>query len=147
MNLNEAIETLNHIVKENPDKKTGLYTACDVVATHICKNATIDKEIKLDTHFSAKYKVVEVEEEYYNGTLPIREINLYLLQVKERTLYDETTEEPYIKKEIAYVNRPGIDRKDRIKIYCDYVSDRNFKVNMQFAKDVSKGLLSVVVDC
>ena len=36
MNLNEAIETLNRIVKENPDKKTGLYTACDVVANHIC---------------------------------------------------------------------------------------------------------------
>ena len=59
MSLNEAIETLNHIVRENPDKKTGLYTACDVVATHICKNATIDKEIKLDEVFK-DIKIVDV---------------------------------------------------------------------------------------
>jgi len=72
MKLNEAIEILNYIVKENPDKKTGLYTACDIVANHICKVIPVGEKITVDTpHFADTYKVVEVEEEYYNGTSPI----------------------------------------------------------------------------
>ena len=96
MNLNEAIETLNYIVKENPDKKTGLYTACDVVANYICNVIPVDVKITAEYDFSDTYKVVEVEEEYYNGTFPIQETNRYLIQIHSVTIWEE---EPYEKKQ------------------------------------------------
>jgi len=141
MNLSEAIETLNHIAKENPDKKTGLYTACDIVAEYICKNVPIGEKITADYDFSATYNVVEIEEKYYNGPLPIEETNLYLMQINKTLVLDIIAEEEYYETKTAYVNSR---KKDRIRIYKDYVADRNFKVCMQFARDIGKGLLSVI---
>jgi len=140
MKLNEAIETLNYIVKENPDKKTGLYTACDVVANHICKVIPVGEKITADYDFSATYKVVEVDEEYYNGPSPIEETNLYLVQVHSITIWEE---EPYEQKTVSYVNGR---KKDRIKIYRDDRIRQNYKACMQFAKDVNRGLLTVITD-
>ena len=138
MKLNEAIETLNRIVKENPDKKTGLYTACDVVANHICKVIPVGEKITADYDFSATYKVVEVEEEYYNGPSPIEETNRYLIQIHSITIWEE---EPYEQKTISYINGR---KKDRIKIYRDDRIRQNYKACMQFAKDVNRGLLTVI---
>ena len=143
MNLNEAIETLNYIVKENPDKKTGLYTACDVVANHICNIVPIGEKITADYDFSATYKVVEVEEKYYNGPFPIEETNLYLVQI-EKTLILDMIEEEYYKTKTSYMNSR---KKDRIRIYSDYIPDRDFKVAVQFARDVNRGLLDAIIDC
>ena len=140
MKLNEAIETLNRIVKENPDKKTGLYTACDVVANHICNVVPIGEKITADYDFLNIYKVVEVEEEYYNGPLPIEETNLYLVQIHSINIWEE---EPYEQKTVSYVNSR---KKDRIKIYRDDRIRQNYKACMQFAKDISKGLLTAVDD-
>jgi len=144
MKLTEAIETLNRIVKENPEKKTGLYTACDVVANHICNIIPIGEKITADYDFSATYKVVEVDGEYYNGPLPIEEANLYLIQITKTLILDMIAEEEYYETKTAYVNSR---KKDRIRIYNDYIPDRDFKTAMQFARDVSRGLLSVIVDC
>ena len=144
MNLNEAIETLNRIVKENPDKKTGLYTACDVVAAYICKNIPVKDKITADYDFSVTYKVVEVEEEYYNGPLPIEETNLYLIQITKTLILDVIAEEEYYETKTAYVSS---HKKDRIRIYNDYIPDRDFKVAMRFARDVNRGLLDVIIDC
>ena len=144
MNLNEAIETLNYIVKENPDKKTGLYTACDVVANHICNIVPIGEKITADYDFSATYKVVEVEEKYYNGPFPIEETNLYLVQIEKILIFDMIEEEEYYKTKTSYMNSR---KKDRIRIYSDYIPDRDFKVAVQFARDVNRGLLDAIIDC
>ena len=144
MNLNEAIETLNYIVKENPDKKTGLYTACDVVANHICNVVPIGEKITADYDFLNIYKVVEVEEEYYNGPLPIKETNLYLVQINKKLILDIMAEEEYYETKTSYVSSR---KKDRIRIYNDYIPDRDFKTAMRFAKDVSHGLLDAIADC
>jgi len=138
MNLNEAIETLNYIVKENPDKKTGLYTACNVIANHICNVIPVDIKITANYDFSDTYKVVEVEEKYYNGTFPIQETNRYLVQIHSVTIWEE---EPYEKKTVSYVSG---SKKDRIKIYLDDRIKQNYKSCLQFAKDVSRGLLTVI---
>jgi len=143
MKLNEAIEILNYIVKENPDKKTGLYTACDVVANHIYKVIPVGEKIMADYDFSAIYKVVEVEEEYCNGPFSIREINLYLVQIEKTLILDIIAEEEYYETKTAYVNSR---KKDRIRIYNDYIPDRDFKVAMQFARDVNRGLLDTIID-
>ena len=143
MKLNEAIEILNYIVKEKPEKKTGLYTACDVVANHICKVIPISEKITADYDFSATYKVVEVEEKYYNGTFPIEEINLYLVQINKTLILDIMAEKEYYKTETAYVSS---HKKDRIKIYNDYIPDRDVKTAMCFASDVSHGLLDAIID-
>jgi len=143
MKLNEAIETLNYIVKENPEKKTGLYTACDVVANHICKVIPVGEKITADYDFSATYKVVEVDEEYYNGTLPIEETNLYLVQINKTLVLDTIAEEEYYETKVSYVSSR---KKNRIRIYNDYIPDRDFKTAMRFAKDVSHGLLSMIAD-
>jgi len=140
MNLSEAIETLNYIVKENPDKKTRLYIACNVVANYICNVIPVDVKITAEYDFSDTYKVVEVEEEYYNGTFPIQENNRYLIQIHSVTIWEE---EPYKQKTVSYVSGR---KKDRIKIYRDDRIRQNYKACMQFAKDVGRGLLSVVVD-
>jgi len=140
MNLNEAIETLNYIVKENPDKKTGLYTACNVIANHICNVIPVDVKITANYDFSDTYKVVEVEEEYYNGNFPIQETNRYLMQIHSVTIWEE---EPYEQKTVSYVNGR---KKDRIKIYRDDRIRQNYKACMQFAKDVSRGLLTVIAN-
>ena len=141
MKLTEAIEILNYIVKENPDKKIGLYTACDVVANHICNVIPVGQKIIVDTpHFADTYKVLEVKEEYYNGTSPIQEINRYLIQIHSVTIWEE---EPYEQKTVSYVNGR---KKDRIKIYRDDTIRQNYKACMQFAKDVNRGLLNVIAD-
>jgi len=144
MKLNEAIETLNYIVKENPGKKTGLYTACDIVANHICNIMPVDEKITADYDFSATYKVVEVEEKYYNGPFPIEETNLYLVQIEKILIFDMIEEEEYYKTKTSYVSSR---KKDRIRIYNDYIPDRDFKTAMRFAKDVSHGLLDAIADC
>ena len=143
MKLNEAIETLNYIVKENPEKKTGLYTACDVVANHICNILPIGKKIIADYDFSSTYKVIEVEEEYYNGPFPIEENNLYLIQINKTLILDIIAEEEYYETKTVYVSSR---KKDRIRIYTDYIPDRDFKTAIRFARDVNRGLLDVITD-
>jgi len=143
MKLNEAIEILNNIVKENPDKKTGLYTAYDVVANHICKVIPVGEKITADYNFSATYKVVEVEEKYYNGPFPIEETNLYLVQIEKTLILNIMEEEECYETKIVYVNSR---KKDRIRILNDYIPDRDFKVAMQFARDINRGLLSAFID-
>jgi len=144
MKLNEAIETLNRIVKENPDKKNGLYTACDVVANHICNIVPIGEKITADYDFSAIYKVVEVDEEYYNGTFPIEETNLYLVQINKTLILDIMEEEEYYETKTVYISSR---KKDRIRIYNDYITDRDFKTAIQFARDINRGLLDAIINC